>query len=111
MTISSEFMFSSLKWLPFVDRVKYQKSILMYKIIHKQVPDYLKLQSEMINPPRHNLRSQSKNDLFVPRPNTNFYKRSYHYSAVILWNELPIDVKQCKNLELFKKKCFDHFLY
>ena len=35
MSVPSDFMFSSLKWMPFSDRVKYQKCILMFKIINE----------------------------------------------------------------------------
>ena len=105
-SISSSFMFTSLKWLSFPVRVNYQKSILMYKIINGMVPDYLKLQDES---QPYRLRSSSKNDLFLPRPNSNFYKKSFHFSAVKIWNELPVNVKFCRSLELFKKYCFQHF--
>lgn len=107
MSVPSEFMFSSLKWLSFINRVKYQKCILMYKIISNQTPDYLKLPNEATN--HYNLRSQSNQNLFVPRPKTNFYKNSFHFSAVNAWNELPSHLKLCKNVDLFKNKCYEYF--
>ena len=100
-------MFSSLNWLSFTERVQYQKSILMYKIVHGMVPEYLLLQNDVQS---HCLRSSSNNDIFLPRPNTNFYKKSFHYSAVEIWNKLPACIKCCNTLEIFKKHCFEYFL-
>lgn len=102
-------MFSSLKWLSFTKRIKYQQSILMYKIVNGLTPDYLAMLN-INDVQHHNLRSVSNNDLFVPRPNTNFYKKSFHYSATKVWNNLPLKIKKFRNVELFKKHCYNHFL-
>jgi hypothetical protein len=48
-------------------------------------------------------RSTSLDNLHVQRPNTNFGKRTFQYSGIILWNSLPLTLKECKNLELFKR--------
>ena len=109
ISIPSNFMFSSLKWLSFTKRIKYQQSILMYKIVNGLTPDYLAILN-IDDVQRHNLRSVSNNDLFVPRPNTNFYKKSFHYSATKVWNNLPLEIKKCPNVELFKKHSYNHFL-
>ena len=85
-------MFSSLKWLSFTKRIKYQQSILMYKIVNWLTPDYLAILN-IDDVQRHNLRSVSNNDLFVPRPNTKFYKKSFHYSATKVWINLPLEIK------------------
>jgi hypothetical protein len=42
--------------------------------------------------------------LFVPRPNSNFMKRTFHYSGTILWNSLPPYLKLIQDIDLFKKK-------
>jgi hypothetical protein len=39
----------------------------------------------------HNLRNQ-ETDLALPK--TNFLKRSFKYSASVLWNNLPLDAKR-----------------
>ena len=49
------------------------------------------------------LRSTRLDNLHVQRPNTNFGKRTFQYSGIILWNSLPLTLKECKNLELFKR--------
>ena len=37
----SAFLFSELKWMPFPDRVIYQKALQMYKTIHGGAPEFL----------------------------------------------------------------------
>ena len=50
----------------------------------------------------------TKGNLFVPRPNSNFMKRTFHYSGTILWNSLPpINLKLIQDIDLFKKKYTD----
>ena len=44
MSVPSNFMFSTLKWVPFVEKVKFQKSVLMYKVLHRLVTEYIFLQ-------------------------------------------------------------------
>jgi hypothetical protein len=46
----------------------------------------------------------SKGNLFVPRPNSNFMKRTIHYSGTILWNSLPPNLKLIQDIDLFKMK-------
>ena len=46
----------------------------------------------------------SETDLKLPKPGTNFLKRSFKYSASALWNNLPIDTKNATTtLNEFKR--------
>ena len=68
----------------------YHKSVLMYKCINNSAPDYLcNLFYMNTNSNVYSLRSSAKGNLFVPRPNSNFMKQTFHYSGTILWNSLP----------------------
>ena len=59
----------------------------------------------------YSLRSSAKGNLFVPRPNSNFMKRTFHYSGrTILWNSLPPDIKLIQNIDLLKKKYTDYLM-
>jgi hypothetical protein len=50
----------------------------------------------------HNLRNQ-ETDLALPKPKTIFLKRSFKYSASMLWNNLPLDAKRATSLSQFKR--------
>ena len=79
---------------------------MMYKCMNGLAPEYLteffKKCSSVNN---YTMRSTSLDNLHVQRPNTNFGKRTFQYSGIILWNSLPLTLKECKNLELFKRHC------
>ena len=47
----------------------------------------------------YSLRSSAKGNLFVPRPNSNFMKRTFHYSGTILWNSLPPYLKLIQDID------------
>jgi hypothetical protein len=83
----------------------------MYKCMNGLAPEYLteffKKWSSVNN---YTLRSTSLDNLHVQKPNTNFGKRSFQYSGIILWNSLPLTLKECKNLELFKRHCSIYLL-
>ena len=102
-------MFSALKWLSFPERIKYQKAILMYKCLNGLLPDYISLQENENHLVNYNLRFSENKDLFLQRPKTNFYKKSFKYSGVKLWNDLPLNIKTLPNVEIFKSKCFDYY--
>ena len=43
-----------------------------------------------------NLRNLEKK-LSLPKPNTNYLKRSFSYSGACLWNNLPKDLKRVRS--------------
>ena len=62
----------------------------MYKYIKNSASDYLGNLIDMnANSNVYSLRSSTKGNLFVPRQNSNFMKRTFHYSRTILRNSLP----------------------
>ena len=76
------------------------KSVMMYKIVNNMVPDYLSSQfvfrSDTLT---YNLSDCS---LAIPQPRTNYCKRSLAYSGAVLWNSLPLDIRQSLSLNEFK---------
>jgi hypothetical protein len=100
-----------LGWLSIQNRLEYHKSVLMYKCINNCAPDYLCNLFDMnTNSNVYSLRSSAKGNLFVPRPNSNFMKRNFHYSGTILWNCLPPNIKLIQDIDLFKKKYTDYLM-
>lgn len=105
----SQEMFHTLNWLPFEDRVSYHKLVLVYKILKNQTPAYLKsLCTPCSEISSRSLRSVSSNNLTVVRPNTNAMKTSFAYSSAIKWNALPREIKNSKNVNIFKTSCFKY---
>ena len=82
ITISSEFDWERL----FLQRKK-QKALTMFKTMNGLASDYL----QSLFSQRHsvyNLRD-SEGKLTLPKPSTNYLKRSFSYRGAMLWNNLP----------------------
>ena len=56
----------------------------------------------------YNLR-ENEYKLAVPQPRTEFYKRSLSYSGSVLWNSLPLEVRQLTSRNLVNGKLKDKF--
>ena len=108
---SSLLLFKELGWLTFMSRVNYHKGVLLFKCIHGCAPTYLSsLFDKSSNISSYSLRSANSGNVFVPRPNSNFMKKTFHYSGTILWNSLPKHLKNIQSIDSFKKQYFNFLL-
>ncbi len=100
-TSSSE-LFGKLGWDNLLIRRKKHKAILMLKTVNDLTPHYLR---ELFHSRStgYNLRN-SENTLFVPKPRTNYGKRSFSYSGAVLWIELPQNMRAIGSLNQFKRE-------
>ena len=73
---SSTIVLDQLNWKPLSHRHQYNVSIWIYKILNNLVPPYLSTISSFSNN-KYNFR-QSKDNVLIPQPKTNFKKRRYH---------------------------------
>jgi hypothetical protein len=95
----------SLGWHTIRQRRDYHLSFLMYKCVHGQAPDYLRdnvlLLSEMNDIPTRNTHSLK---VYVPKPNIEKYKESFHYMGSKIWNSLSINIQEAPSKAVFKKR-------
>ena len=91
-----------LGWDNLSTRRKKQKLKLMFKTLNDQSPEYLK---GLFMPfsTDYGLRN-SDNKLALPKPRTDFLKRSFCYSGAQLWNSLPSNVRAIRSFTKFKNK-------
>ena len=100
--IRSKTILDELDWDNLEIRRKKQKALLMYKVIHKKAPSYLqRLFTE--NKQTYNLRA-SEGKLTLPKPKTEYLKKSFSYSGAILWNTIPTTARETKSISKFKKE-------
>ena len=98
---SSRFLLNSLGWDNLsVRRVK-QKANLMYKCINNLAPAYLCNLFAPISPSYYFRNAKKK--LMLPKPRTDYLKRSFSYSGAVLWNNLPEEIRTSNSLGLFKR--------
>ncbi|TKS71954.1 hypothetical protein D9C73_006029 [Collichthys lucidus] len=95
---------ASLHWLPVKSRIEFKIILLTYKALHGQAPSYLK---ELIVPyyPSRTLRSQDAGFLVVPIVSkSRLGARAFSYQAPLLWNKLPIWVREADTVNTFKSR-------
>ena len=101
---STDELLRMVNWVKLDRQRLVNKSILMYKIVNRMVPDYLSshfvFRSDALT---YNLR-ESDFSLAILQPRTNYCKRSLSYSGAVLWNSLPLDIRQSLSLDVFKSK-------
>jgi hypothetical protein len=86
-TRSSEIL-KNLGWQPLLDRRKDKRALFMFKIRNNEFPKCLTSMFNTSNNKNYNLRSNEL-DFALPKPNTNYLKKSFSYSGAALWNDLP----------------------
>jgi len=94
-----------LHWLPVIYRSQYKILMYTFKALQRTAPQYLE---ELVIPYQltRSLRSESGEFLAVPTtPGVTYGNRCFRKAAAAtLWNNLPVTIRKCKNLDTLKKK-------
>uniref|UniRef100_A0A674PN03 Reverse transcriptase domain-containing protein n=1 Tax=Takifugu rubripes TaxID=31033 RepID=A0A674PN03_TAKRU len=93
---------ASLHWLPVKFRITFKTLLLTYKALRGLAPSYLE---ELVIPyqPNRPLRSQNAGLLVVPRVSrSRMGGRAFSYQAPLLWNQLPVQVREADSIATFK---------
>ena len=74
---------------------------LMYECINNLAPAYL---CNLFAPrtPNYYFRN-AKKKLMLPKPKTDYLKRSFSYSGALLWNNFPEEIRTSNSLGFFKR--------
>ena len=94
----------NLKILSFDEIVFLNKAKMMYKI----APSYLINLFQMRNVSDDtisSLRSVANKNFLVPKPKLNLFKNSLTYSGAIIWNSIPLEIKNSSSLNIFVNTC------
>ena len=91
--------------LSLTNHLKYNKCILMHKIIHGKCPAYL--EKTITSSSRYSINSRHMT-LIVPKPRIDLFKSSLEYSGVFCWNGLPKNLKQSFSTKTFKDKLMSY---
>ena len=95
----------------FNERCKYHSAVLIYKVINQIAPAYLLDILTFSRNEKHNLRSSIHNDLVLQKiPRTNYYKDSFSYYSMKVWNDIPVDIRSVPKIQSFKSKYKNYLL-
>ena len=92
----TEVMRKDLHWLGFPQRISYKLCTLTYKCLHGMAPEYLtRCFTPVSSVDGHShLRSAAAGHLVVPTTKTKTIgTKSFHYSAPVIWNSLPLQLR------------------
>ena len=95
---------ASLHRLPVKSRIEFKVLLLTYKALNDQAPSYLK---DLLVPyhPTRTLRSQDADLLVVPKIcKSRLGARAFSYQAPLLWNHLPLSVREADTVSTFKSR-------
>ena len=92
-----------LHWLPVRQRVTFKLATLTFKLIHTHQPAYLFELIANYQPVRL-LRSSNHRLLCVNPTRTVLASRGFKHSAVTVWNDLPVDIRNIDTFCGFRRR-------
>ena len=106
--ISLEDARRQLNMLSFEELVFVNKAKVMFKVTQGISPIYI---AEMFqikgcnNEDTMTLRSDSNKNFKTPKPKLNMSKNSLSYSGTLIWNSIPLEIRNANTIGDFVKKC------
>ena len=98
-----------LNIMSFDQSVFLNKAKIMYKIYNNLAPSYLHEMFQMrevnLDSTLSNLRSVANRHYVLPQARCNLFKGSLSFSGVLIWNSIPIDIRNSSSLHMFSKRC------
>ena len=106
---NSDSLIDKLGWRKLDKQRLINKATMVYKSLNGLAHNYLRSKfTYRSNVSSYSLRGTNDN-LTIPLPHTNFMKNSFSYSGSVLWNSLPIELRQVNSLDAFRAGCKQHF--
>ena len=106
---SSRECLQTLHWLPVEARIEFKILCIVFKCIHGQAPQYLR---DMIDFKTVNRVTRSSSDTLRLEPQRTarktFASRSFSVAGPDLWNDIPLEIRQCNTLANFRSKLKTH---
>ena len=90
-------------WLPIHQRIQFKIILPTWKSLNGLAPSYL---SQLLTPyvPTQTLRSSDKLLLKTPKTFSLYGDRTFSSGAPRLWNSLPMDIRSCISINIFKNR-------
>ena len=104
---SAGILLDALHWDNLSLRRAKLKAGLVFKTLKGNVPLYLQNMFS-VRGIGYNIRN-SEMRLNLPKPRTNYLKRSFSYSGALLWNSLPQDIRKLQSFAQFRKAVAEYY--
>lgn len=98
-------MHERLAWLMVKQRLSVNMLVYFHKIINTQTPKFLYDKIIYTSDTHlHYTRGANSRQIFLPLSKSDSMKRTVLYRSIVLWNDLPVDVREIKGKTGFKKR-------
>ena len=95
-------LIKKLGWIKLYSQRTIHKAVMFYKSLNGLTPDYVS--SKFVD--RSSISNFSlrgtETKLAIPQPHTNYMKNSFSNSGAVLWNSLPVELRQADSLSAFR---------
>ena len=99
-----------LGWNKLDNQRKFHKAVMVHKSLHGLALGYLcSMFTDRSSITSYSLRD-TEGKLTIPKPRTDYLKNSFSYSGAVLWNSLPMDLRQANTLSKFRRGYSNLFL-
>ena len=99
----------SCDWLNVSNIISFDRLVTMYNILNKLSPESLWDTFELRSV-HSKYETRNCHDVQIPRLNTEHAQNGFKYSAIKLWNNTPVDIREASTLKCFKTKLKAHLL-
>jgi len=99
---------NKLKWLKVHQKYTYNTCILIHKIIQGNYPNWLLPIQTTGN--ITGVHTRQNNSLYIRRSNTETGARNMQIRGLVIWNQLPENIRNISNQKTFKTKVKEHLL-
>ena len=97
------------KWLSFENHIRFDRSVMVYKIVNKLCPESLwNMFQQRCSISNYNTRNDR--NLHIPKLNLEFTKKGFRYSGIKAWNDIPINIRELSSLRLLKTQLKRHLM-
>ena len=90
-------------WLDVKSLISFDQGVMTYKILHGLCPDNLRhkfVERSMV----YEYKTRNHRDLQIPKVRLEYPKRSFYFSGVKNWNDIPGNIREQESLARFKKR-------
>ena len=92
----------SCDWLNVSNLISFDRLVMTYKVLNKLSPESLWDKFELRSV-HSKYETRNCHDLQISRLNTEHAKNGFKHSAMKLWNDTPVDMREAATLKSFKK--------
>ena len=97
----------SSSWLNVENIIRYDRNVMAYKIVNRLCPENL-FDKYLPRSSVSSYNTRNSKDLQIPRCRTEFFKKSFHYASLKVWNDTPSTIRELPTLNRFKRRLKTH---